>query len=54
MLTLFRWLIRIAAVFVGLSVLGVFAVYYLASRSLPDYNQTVEVLFTDSSCARSA
>lgn len=43
MLTLFRWLIRIAAVLVAFSVVGVLAVYYLASRSLPDYDQTVAV-----------
>lgn len=43
MLTLLRWLVRIAG---GLIVLGVAAlalVYYFASRSLPDYTATVTV-----------
>ncbi len=39
----FRWLLRIAAGLIGLVVLGIGLVYYLASRSLPDYDQTLEV-----------
>lgn len=40
---LFRWLMRIAAGLVGLVVLIVGVAYFLASRSLPDYDQTLEV-----------
>ncbi len=43
MYTAFRWLIRL---FLGLSALAVLAalvLYYLLSRSIPDYNETVEV-----------
>jgi len=40
---LFRWLLRIAAGLVGLVVLGVVLVWFLASQSLPDYDQTIEV-----------
>ncbi len=40
---LFRWLLRIAAGLIGLVVLGVVLVYFLASQSLPDYDQTLEV-----------
>ncbi|MBE1284668.1 MAG: penicillin acylase family protein [Rhodobacteraceae bacterium] len=39
----FRWLLRLAAGLVLLVVLGVVLVYYLASQSLPDYDQTLEV-----------
>ena len=39
----FRWLVRIAAALIILSVLAVAGVYYFASRSLPDYNRTVTV-----------
>lgn len=40
---LFRWLLRIAAVLIALAVLMVVLVYFLASQSLPDYDQTVEI-----------
>lgn len=43
MALLFRWLLRIAAGLIGLVVAGVVLVYFLASQSLPDYDQTVEV-----------
>ncbi|WP_424986722.1 penicillin acylase family protein [Microbulbifer sp. S227A] len=39
----FRWLLRIAAGLVGLVVILVMLVYYLASQSLPDYDRTVQV-----------
>ncbi|GGG76762.1 penicillin acylase [Salipiger pallidus] len=41
MATLFRWLLRLASAAIFLSVVGVLLVYYLASRSLPDYNETL-------------
>ncbi|XDA96695.1 penicillin acylase family protein [Sulfitobacter sp. LCG007] len=37
----FKWLLRIAGVMVMLTVAGVCVVYYLASRSLPDYDATI-------------
>ncbi|GAB5436883.1 penicillin acylase family protein [Falsiruegeria mediterranea] len=43
MALLFRWLLRIAAGLIGLVVAGVVLVYFLASQSLPEYDQTVEV-----------
>ena len=43
MAILFRWLFRIAVGLTALSVLSVVLVYWLASRSLPEYNDTVEV-----------
>ncbi|MGB1389380.1 MAG: penicillin acylase family protein [Paracoccaceae bacterium] len=43
MRVLLTWLFRIAAGLVVLTVLGVVLVYYLASRSLPDYSKTVAV-----------
>jgi penicillin amidase len=43
MALVFRWLIRLAAVLLVLSVLVVTGVYWLASRSLPDYNAEIEV-----------
>ena len=43
MLLVFRWLLRIASVLVVLSVLAVMGVYYLASRSLPDYDKALDV-----------
>ncbi|QOL80228.1 penicillin acylase family protein [Pseudooceanicola spongiae] len=39
----FRWLLRIAGGMIILSVLTVSGVYYLASRSLPDYDKTLSV-----------
>ena len=39
----FQWLVRIAAALIAISSLGVFMVYYLASRSLPDYDASVDV-----------
>lgn len=38
-----RWLLRLAGVMVGGATLVVVAVYFLASRSLPDYNKTLDV-----------
>ncbi|WP_127104455.1 penicillin acylase family protein [Pararhodobacter zhoushanensis] len=38
MITLFRWLLRIATALVVLSVVVVVGVYYFLSRSLPDYD----------------
>ncbi|QPM89558.1 penicillin acylase family protein [Pseudooceanicola algae] len=43
MRTIFRWLLRIAGGMVILAVLAVAGVYFLASRSLPDYDRTVRV-----------
>jgi penicillin amidase len=43
MALIFRWLIRFAAALVVLSVLAISAVYWLASRSLPDYTDDVSV-----------
>ena len=40
---IFRWLLRIAASLVVLVVLAIGLVYFLASQSLPDYDQTEEV-----------
>jgi len=43
MLTLFRWLLRLATTLVVLSVVVVVGVYYFLSRSLPDYDATWSV-----------
>lgn len=43
MANVMRWLLRIAFAMVVLTLFAVIIVYYLASRSLPDYNATVEV-----------
>ncbi len=43
MTALFRWLLRIAGALVLLVVLAVAVVYYLASRSLPDYDRALTV-----------
>lgn len=43
MALVFRWLIRLAAALLVLSVLVVSLIYWLASRSLPEYNAEVEV-----------
>ncbi len=43
MALIFRWLIRLAAALVVLSVLVVCLIYWLASRSLPDYADNVPV-----------
>ncbi|MGY9046395.1 penicillin acylase [Puniceibacterium antarcticum] len=40
---LFRWLLRLVSVAITLTVLGVLVVYYLGSRSLPDYDKTLTV-----------
>ena len=45
MAVLFRWLVRITGTLIVLSVLAVSLVYWLASRSLPEYDATVEVPF---------
>ena len=41
MVLVFRWLLRLAAGLVVVSVLAVLLVYYLAAQSLPDYDKTV-------------
>ncbi|MGJ8558448.1 MAG: penicillin acylase family protein, partial [Sulfitobacter geojensis] len=43
MALIFRWLIRLAATLVVLCVLTIATVYWLASRSLPDYTDDVTV-----------
>ena len=43
MALLFRWLVRLTALLILLSVLAVSLVYWLASRSLPDYTDDVTV-----------
>ena len=43
MVTVFRWLVRITAALLVLSVVVVSLVYWLAARSLPDYTDTVQV-----------
>ena len=43
MAVIFQWLVRITAGFIVIAVLGVAMVYYLASRSLPDYDAVVRV-----------
>ncbi|MCX8507818.1 MAG: penicillin acylase family protein [Rhodobacteraceae bacterium] len=44
MATLFRWLLRLVAAALALMVLGGAVVYYLASRSLPDYNDQRQIV----------
>ncbi|MEP2889343.1 penicillin acylase family protein [Tateyamaria sp.] len=44
MAVVFQWLVRLTAALIVLSVLGVAMIYYLASRSLPDYDAKVSVL----------
>lgn len=39
----FQWLVRATAAMIVIAVLGVIMVYYLASRSLPDYDAVVRV-----------
>ncbi|MDX1784959.1 MAG: penicillin acylase family protein [Roseovarius sp.] len=43
MADLFKWLMRIAGALVVLAILAVIALYFLLSRSLPDYDKTLEV-----------
>ncbi|WP_299140999.1 penicillin acylase family protein [uncultured Tateyamaria sp.] len=43
MAVVFQWLVRITAALIVLAVLGVAMVYYLASRSLPNYDAVVRV-----------
>ena len=43
MAIIFRWLLRLTGGLVLLAVLAVVAVYYFASRSLPDYDRTITV-----------
>ncbi|MCE0506739.1 penicillin acylase family protein [Roseivivax sp. GX 12232] len=43
MRVLFRWLVRLVSLGILLSVLAVAVVYYLGSRSLPDYDKRLEV-----------
>ncbi|MCR8549709.1 penicillin acylase family protein [Salipiger sp. P9] len=47
MATLFRWLLRLASAAIFLTVIVVALVYYLASRSLPDYDKELAVAGTD-------
>ena len=43
MARVFQWLVRLVAGLIALCVLGVLLVYYLGSRSLPDYDDTLQV-----------
>ena len=43
MAVIFRWLMRVASLLIVLAVLALIGGYWLASRSLPDYNDTVRV-----------
>ncbi len=43
MAVVFQWLVRLAAVLIVLSVMAIALVYYLASRSLPNYDAVVRV-----------
>ncbi len=43
MAQLFRWLLRITGGMIVLALVALFAVYYLAARSLPDYDATHQV-----------
>ncbi|UWR24029.1 penicillin acylase family protein [Sulfitobacter sp. S190] len=43
MAVLFRWLVRLTAAMLVLGVLAISLVYWLASRSLPDYTAEIEV-----------
>lgn len=43
MALIFRWLVRLAALLIILSVIAIGLVYWLASRSLPDYTDDVAV-----------
>ncbi|CUH76954.1 penicillin acylase family protein [Tropicibacter naphthalenivorans] len=43
MALIFKWLFRLASAVVVLTVIGVFLAYYLASRSLPEYDKTLPV-----------
>ena len=43
---IFRWLVRVTAGLIALSVIAVVLVYWFASRSLPDYDKTVRVAGT--------
>lgn len=43
MAVVFRWLMRLASAAVVLALAAVLLVYYLASRSLPDYDKTLSV-----------
>ncbi|WP_010140809.1 penicillin acylase family protein [Oceanicola sp. S124] len=40
---LFRWLLRLAGGLIALTVLAVVGIYFLAARSLPDYDKTLRV-----------
>src|SRR5690554_1902897 len=43
MLTLFRWLLRIATALVVIFIIGFAGIYYFLSRSVPDYDTTWQV-----------
>ncbi|THD74963.1 penicillin acylase family protein [Thalassobius vesicularis] len=43
MVTFIRWLFRLTAAAIMLTVLAVLSIYYLTSRSLPDYDKTLSV-----------
>lgn len=46
MVILFRWMVRLTSAMIVLTVLAALMVYYLASRSLPDYDKTLPVAGT--------
>ena len=43
MALMFRWLVRLAVFLITLSVVVLLLVYWFAARSLPDYDDTVQV-----------
>ena len=43
MALMFRWLVRLAALLVALTVAVLLLVYWFAARSLPDYDDTLEL-----------
>jgi penicillin amidase len=47
MALIFKWLLRLATAMIVAVVAGILIVYFLASRSLPDYDATVEVPYLD-------
>ena len=48
MATVFRWLLRLTTGLIVLAVLAMLMVYYLGTRSLPDYDKTLHVNGTTS------
>jgi len=45
MAVLFRWLVRLTGALILLGVLAVVVIYFLLSRSLPDYNKVLPVAY---------